>query len=94
MQTQILRRVCDSPKCDNSFDATVGNYGVEFNPNQERELPNWIVLTKEHILVSGQPPQAMTKVACSSRCAIEVINNGVLELPKLPAIPTKVPAAN
>lgn len=90
MQTQILRRVCDSPKCDNSIDLPVEN----LRPEHERALGSWIVLTKEHILVSGQPPQPMTKLGCSATCAVEIIKAGGLDLPKLPAIPTKVPAAN
>lgn len=89
MQTQILRRVCDSPRCDVSIDLPVGN----LRPEHERALGAWIVLTKEHILVSGQPPQPLTKLACSSSCAVEVIKNGGLELPKIPVVP-KIPAAN
>lgn len=93
MQTQILRRSCDSPKCDTEIDLPFGN----LRPEHEAALSGWIVMTKEHVLVSGQAPQPLTKLACCSTCAIEVIKNGGLELPKLPPIPEKihkVPAAN
>lgn len=92
MQTQILRRVCDNPKCNTKVDLVPHR----MTPMMEAELGAWIVLTKEHVLQTGQEPQAMTKMACRSTCAIEIIKNNLLDVPKitLPPIPTERPAAN
>lgn len=80
MQTQILRRICDNPRCDTKIELPVGN----LTPMHETELANWIVLTKEHTLVSGQQPQPLIKLACCSICGIEIIKNGLLDIPKKP----------
>jgi len=54
----------------------------------EAELARWVILTKEHTLVSGEQPQPLTKQGCCATCAVEIVKNGLLELPK------KAPAAN
>jgi hypothetical protein len=78
MQTQILRRVCDNPRCQKMVDLPVGH----MRPTDEAELGSWIVLTKEHILVSGDQPQAIAKMGCCGTCAVEIVRNGQLDLPK------------
>jgi hypothetical protein len=87
MQIQILRRKCDNPRCDTGLDLPVGN----LTPMLELDLGNWIILTKEHVLQTGQQPQPMTKMGCCSSCAIEIIKNSLLDMPK---VPLKIPAAN
>ena len=83
MQIQILRRSCDNPRCDTKIDLNV----PALHPNQEAALPNWIILTKEHVLASGQPPQPLTKQGCCSSCAVEIIRSGGLEIPKVEKLP-------
>ena len=80
MQIQILRRSCDNPKCDVSVDLKPGH----LTPMQEAEMSNWIVLTKEHVLNSGENPTPLGKIACCATCAVEIIRNGLLDLPKRP----------
>jgi len=38
------------------------------------------MLGKEHILRTGEQPQALARHACSSTCAVEIIRNGLLEV--------------
>lgn len=89
MQIQILRRNCDNPRCGTAIDLHVPG----LRPTEEAELGKWIILTKEHVLATGQQPQPITKQACSSSCATEIIRNNGLDLPKL-EIPKKASAAN
>lgn len=78
MQVQIVRRSCDNPKCHSEVDLKPGH----LTPMQEVEMSNWIVLTKEHVLVTGENPQPLGKIACSATCAVEIIRNGLLDVPK------------
>lgn len=87
MQKQFLKRECDNPKCDTKVAIEMGR---ALTPAEETMLATWIILTKEYALVSGQPPQPFTKHGCSASCAVEILRNGLLELPN----PKKVPAAN
>jgi hypothetical protein len=89
MQIQILRRTCDNPRCphNSSIDLTVPS----LKPDMESALSNWVILTKEHVLQSGQAPQGLTKQGCCAGCAMEIIRNGLLELPKLPSVPLTDP---
>lgn len=82
MQIQILRRTCDNPRCphESDIDLTV----PALKPEAEKALGNWIILTKEHVLVSGQPPQPLTKQACCDGCAVEILRSKGLDIPKLP----------
>lgn len=85
MQTQILRRKCDNPRCDTTEDFPMGN----LKPSHEAALASWIVMTKEHTLRTGEAPQPLTKMACRAACAVEIIKDGLLEVPS-----QKIPAAN
>lgn len=58
-------------------------------PSHEAELSNWIVMTKEHTLRTGEAPQPLTKMACRASCAVEILKDGLLEVPS-----NKIPAAN
>jgi hypothetical protein len=61
MQTQILRRCCDNPKCDKEIDLPVGN----LTPMLELELSNWIVVSKEHVLNTGDYPRRASGFAAA-----------------------------
>ncbi len=85
MQRQFLKRTCDNPKCGKVFSFPMDR----LTPDEEAEMSAWIYVTKEHVPVSGQPPQPLTRHGCCSSCAVEIIRNGMLEMPT-----NKIPAAN
>lgn len=89
MQIQILRRSCDNPRCDRKIDLPVGG----LTPMMEAELSNWVVMTKEHVLHTGEQPQALSKMGCCASCAVEIVKNNLLDMPK-PKLVDKIPAAN
>lgn len=78
MQLQIIRRICDNPSCGQreDFDA------AHLKPQDEMRLAAWIMLTKEHVLLSGEPPKPLAKHGCCASCAAEIIRQGLLEIPK------------
>lgn len=77
MLVQIYRRICDNPKCDSKTD-----FEIPLRPDKEHEISNWVVMTKEYVLHTGEQPQALTKIACSGSCAVEILRNNLLDLPK------------
>lgn len=94
MQTQFIKRVCDNPKCGKE---TIIPLGRGLKPGEEAELAAWVILTKEHALVSGEAPQPLTLQGCCYSCGVEILRNQMLELPSKYSIhqPSKeAPAAN
>jgi len=78
MQIQIIRRICDNPTCGNKEDFD----GNNLRPEAEARLSAWVLLSKEHVLRSGEAPQPIAKHGCCASCANEILRQGLLELPK------------
>ena len=78
MQSQYIHRVCDNPKCNSEIEIPMQG---AIHPQLESEISGWVSLGKEHFLRSGEPPQTLVKHGCCATCAVEIIRNGVLELP-------------
>ena len=78
MQFQIIRRLCDNPSCGQKEDFD----GNNLRPDAEAKLSCWVLLSKEHVLQSGQPPQPLSKHGCCASCAVEIIRQALLDLPK------------
>ena len=78
MQLQIIRRICDNPTCGQREDFD----GNHLTPQAEAALSAWVMLSKEHVLRSGEPPQPLAKHGCCASCANEIIRQGLLDLPK------------
>jgi hypothetical protein len=75
MQTQIIRRICDNPLCGLKEDFN----GQNLRPEDEAKLASWIMLTKEHSI--GGQIQPLAKHGCCGSCAVEILRQGLLELP-------------
>lgn len=71
-QRNVVRRQCDF--CNASQD-----FSQELTPAQERDMGNWVTMVKEH-MVDGQL-MAISKHACKTSCASNLISTGALELP-------------
>jgi len=76
MQLQIIRRLCDNPSCGQKEDFD----GNNLKPEAEAKLACWVMLTKEHSI--GGQIQPLAKHGCCASCAVEIIRQGLLDLPK------------